>query len=160
MRAKQSKHGLTDTLHIDLKAHYDATTKRFVSGFVVANVGGLCDKAYSVASGVGEATIARARADVTKGRCLRKARRPQQAQRVSLERSKLDAWVLAQRETFEGDKYNGKKWFTEKTSEKSLWDRYCLDQSRLNQPAMGSSRLLHKIWKEHSEIKEVAPTGH
>lgn len=159
-KAKRLQSGLTDTLHMDLKAHFDASTKTFVSGFVVAAVGGLCEKAYCVALGLGEATICRARADVTTGRVLRKARRPEKLRRLSLHRSTLDAWVLAQRNTFEGDKYNGKKWYTEKATEKSLWDRYCLDCSRLNQPTQGTSRLLHTIWKEHTEIKEVAPTGH
>jgi hypothetical protein len=159
-RAQRANLGRTDTLHDDLKAHYDFRTATFVSGFVVAGVGGVCEKAYSVALGLSEATICRARADVTRGRGKRKARRPEKVRRISLERSKLDAWVVAQRDTFEGDKYNGKKWFTEKTTEKALWKRYCRDCSRLQQPAVGSSRLLHTVWKEHQEIVEVAPTGH
>lgn len=159
-RVQQGSLGKTDTLHMDLQAHYDETTRSFTRGFVVAGVGGLCEKAYSVALGLSEASIARARADVTRGRGLRKAHRAERIRRVCLARSKLDAWVLAQQDTFEGDKYNGKKWYTEKTTEPALWKKYTAECSRLNQPSVGTSRLLHTIWKEHLEIKEVAPTGH
>mmetsp|Transcript_24379 Transcript_24379/g.78633 ORF Transcript_24379/g.78633 Transcript_24379/m.78633 type:complete len:195 (-) Transcript_24379:112-696(-) len=159
-RMQRAGLGKTDTLHGDLRAHYDGATKTFTAGFVVAGVAGVCEKSYCMAIGLSEATIARARADVTKGRGLRKVHLPEKVRRVSLERSRLDAWVLAQRDTFEGDKFTGNKWYTEKTTALALWKRYCADCSRLNQPTVGSCRLLHTIWKEHTEIKEVAPTGH
>lgn len=159
-KARRNNLGLTDTLHLDLKAHFDLATRVFVPGFVVADVGGLCEKAYAVAIGLSEATIARARADVTQQRDLRKALRPEKRRRESSARSALDAWVMLQRETFEGDKYNGKKWFTEKTTADALWRRYTAECSKQNVPAAGSQRMLFTIWNEHKEIVEVSPTGH
>ncbi|KAL3909223.1 MAG: hypothetical protein SGPRY_009505 [Prymnesium sp.] len=45
-------------------------------------------------------------------------------------------------------------------TEKTLWHRYlrCCDKAQV--PAVGSSRLLFNIWKKHSEIVELKPTGH
>lgn len=159
-KAMRNQLGLTDTLHTDIKAHFDVVTRVFVPGFVVAGVGGLCEKAYVVAIGLSEATIARARADVTHGRSLRRALRPEKRRRVSLARSHLDAWVMQQRGTFEGDKYTGKKWYTEKTTADALWKRYTADCSKREVPAAGNQRMLFSIWKEHKEIVEVSPTGH
>eukprot|EP00962_Isochrysis_galbana_P003459 scaffold973_cov106-Isochrysis_galbana.AAC.2 len=62
-RMQRAGLGKTDTLHGDLRAHYDGATKTFTAGFVVAGVGGVCEKSYCVAIGLSEATIARARAD-------------------------------------------------------------------------------------------------
>ena len=101
---------LRGQLRDSLAQHYDAVTKTFTPSFVVGSVGDVCERAYVVATAVGEATYVRARADVTKDR---EASRGQQRRVRSEQRSCLDAWVRAQRETMEGDKISGQKWFTE-----------------------------------------------
>lgn len=84
----------------------------------------MCERAYVVAAGVSEATYVRARADVTKSRPTHQGRIKEKLERVSVARRHLDAWVRSQRNSMEGDKTSGLKWFTEKVTEKQLWDRY------------------------------------
>lgn len=128
--------------------------------FVVGGFGSVCERAFAVAAGVSEATFVRARADVTMKRPTHAGRRQVREKRVSASRSVLDSWVRAQRHTMEGDKNSGQKWYTEKTSERQLWMRYCKSCDLSQQPTVGTSRLLHEIWKQHHEIVEVKPTGH
>lgn len=115
---------LRDTLRDLLAEHYDASLGTFSNSFVVCGVGGMCERAYAVAAGVSEATFMRARCDVTKARPKHVGRVQVRAQRVSFVRAELDAWVRAQRNTMEGDKSTGLKWFTEKVTERQLWLRY------------------------------------
>jgi len=157
---KQKSGGMRDVLRQKLAAHYDSSSNTFQNSFVVGGVSGLCDRAFAVAAGVSEATFVRARADVTLVRPTHAGRLKVHARAVGADRAALDAWVRAQRNSMEGDKITGKKWYTEKTTEKQLWDRYVKSCDRVQQPTKGSSRLLFAIWKQHSEIVEVKPTGH
>lgn len=149
-----------DTLRRKMEEHYDFSLGMMQNSFVIAGFGGVCERAYVVASAVSEATYVRARADVTKRRPLHAGRKRVQQKRMSGARAVLDSWVRAQRLTMEGDKTSGKKWYTEKTTENQLWKRYCRGCDIQQQPTVGSPRLLHDIWKEHVEIVEVKPTGH
>lgn len=153
--------GLRDELRDDLAAHYDASTKTFSKGFVVGAVGGMCERAYAAAAGVSEITYARARADVTKGRHRAASRRAQRSSRKSAERAHLEAWIRSQQETMEQNKStDAVKYYTEKTTERQLWSKYLASCDRANRPSIGNSRLLHKIWKDFKNIREVGPTGH
>lgn len=121
---KASSGVLRDTLRQKLEDHYDAAIGQFSKTFVVCGVGGICERAYAVATGVSETTFVRARADVTLKRADHAGRVQVQQKRVSEARALLDAWVRAQRNTMEGDKTTGLKWYTEKVTEKQLWHRY------------------------------------
>lgn len=121
---KVSSGVLRDTLRDQLEAHYDAQLGHFSNSFVVGGVGRICERAYAVATGVSETTYVRARGDVTKKRAKHAGRVQVKVQRVSEARAHLDAWVRAQRNSMEGDKSTGLKWFTEKVTEKQLWHRY------------------------------------
>lgn len=125
---------LRDVLRDMLSQHYDASLGTFSNSFVVNGIGGLCERAFVVAAGVSEATYVRARADVTKSRPHHAERQQVRVQRVSEARRHLDAWVRAQRHTMEGDKTSGMKWFTEKVTEKQLWNRYVksCDRAQVN----------------------------
>lgn len=92
---------------------------------------------------------------MTKGRGKKPDRVKERVVRVSLARRSLDAWVREQRGTFEGDKANGLKWYTEKTTAKQLWDQYQRSCRTANVPTVGTQRLLHMVWKSHKEIVEV-----
>lgn len=152
--------GLRDTVRMILADHFDVGLRQFTNSFVVGKWPRACERAFAVGSGLSEVTFARARADVLQERPWHRER-VQVKHRVQLAaRRELDAWVRMQRETMEGDKITGTKWYTEKTTEKQLWHRYTTSCDRAKQPTTGSSRLLHKIWNEHTEIKERPPTGH
>lgn len=60
----------------------------------------------------------------------------------------------------EGDKTTGEKWFTEKVTEKQVWNRYVHSCDRAQQPTVGSSKLLHNVWRSPEDIVTVKPTGH
>lgn len=152
--------GLRDVMREELERHFDAASRSFSTSFVIGGVGTLCERAFAVGSGVSEPTFVRARADVTKSRPLHAGRVQLLEKRVQAARAALDAWVRAQRNTMEGDKTTGLKWYTEKTTARQLWQRYLASCDRAQQPAQGSQRLLALIWKEHTEIVEVKPTGH
>lgn len=152
--------GIRDILRKKLAEHYDASIGTFSNSFVVGCCGSVCERAYAVACSVSEATFVRARCDVTHNRGWHDERARKRHSKESEDRRALAAWVRLQRETMEGDKINGLKWYTEKTTEKELWNKYLSACDRANQPSVGSSRLLHKIWKEHTEYKEKPPTGH
>lgn len=127
-RSRLGTHGrsgaLRDTLRDMLAQHYDAQLGAFSNSFVVAGIGGMCERAYVVACGVGEATFVRARADVTKDRPTHVGRVRIRTRKVTNARCQLDAWVRAQRNSMEGDKSTGLKWYTEKVTERQLWLRY------------------------------------
>ena len=55
---------LRGQLRDSLAQHYDAVTKTFTPSFVVGSVGDVCERAYVVATAVGEATYVRARAEM------------------------------------------------------------------------------------------------
>lgn len=142
-----------------LAAHFDVSSCSFTNSFRVGDCGTVCERAFAVACGISEATFVRARADITKGRCWKKERQVKR-KRESDERRLLDGWVRLQTESMEGDKIVGEKWYTEKTTEKQLWNRYLASCDLAKSPAVGNSRLLYTIWKEHTELKERKPTGH
>jgi len=158
--ASQGSGGLRDILRKEMARHYDRNLNAFSHSFVVGSAGSICERAYAVASGASEATYARARADVTKDRPLHNGRATAKAAKESEARRLLGSWVCAQRNSMEGDKQSGLKWYTEKTTERQLWARYITTCDKAQQPSVGSSQLLWKIWKEHREIVEVPPTGH
>lgn len=152
--------GLRDSVRRLLAAHYDETLQQFSRTFVVGKCAHACERAFAVGSGISEVTFARARADVVQERRWHVDRVQLQQRQESSERRQLDAWVRLQRDTMEGDKISGNKWYTEKTTERQLWDRYVASCDRAQQPTVGNSRLLFTIWREHTEIKVKPPTGH
>lgn len=152
--------GLRDVLREELARHYDRGLRSFSQSFVVGDAGSICERAFAVACGVSEATYVRARADVTKDRPLHPGRACARASKQSEARRILNGWVCAQRNTMEGDKQSGQKWFTEKTTEPQLWARYVATCDKAQQPSVGTSQLLWTIWKEHKEIVQVPPSGH
>lgn len=152
--------GIRDVLRKTLTDHYDAALGTFTRSFVVGSYGRVCERAYAVACSVSEPTFVRARCDVTNNRGWHAERAVRRQQKESEERRSLEGWVCLQRETMEGDKINGLKWYTEKTTRKQLWNKYLESCDRANQPSIGSSKLLHRIWKEHKEYEEKPPTGH
>lgn len=152
--------GMRDVLRREMEGHYDLSRATFTCSFRIAEFGQVCERAFAVACAVSEVTFVRARADITKARGWHQHRANKRVKRDCEERRVLDGWVQLQRESMEGDKITGNKWYTMKTNEKQLWQRYLSSCDAAAQPAVGSSRLLHRIWKEHSEYKEVPPTGH
>lgn len=152
--------GVRDVLRRNLAAHYDSTLGTFTNTFVVGCNAYVCERAYAIACSVSEPTFVRARCDVTQCRGWHSERLIKRQRSETEDRRGLEGWVRMQRETMEGDKITGLKWYTEKTTEKQLWNKYLASCDRANQPSVGSSRLLHKIWKEHTEYKEKPPTGH
>eukprot|EP00962_Isochrysis_galbana_P054237 scaffold25754_cov104-Isochrysis_galbana.AAC.8 len=60
----------------------------------------------------------------------------------------------------EGDKICGNKWYSEKGTGRQLWERYLRDMNMVQQPSVGNPQLLYTVWKSHTEIHQVAPTGH
>lgn len=128
-----NKGELRDRLRDKLEEHYDAVERKFSQSFVVAGVGGVCERAFAVAAGVSETTFVRARSDVTLKRPTHAGRLQKRVQRVSSGRAHLDAWVRAQRNSMEGDKTSGLKWYTEKITERQLWMRYlkCCDKAQV-----------------------------
>lgn len=115
---------MRDILRAKLAEHYDVGLRSFSASFVVAGVSGICERAYAVAAGVSEATFVRARGDVTLNRPTHAGRVQLKVKRMTSARSQLDSWVRAQQNTMEGDKTPGLKWYTEKVTEKQLWQRY------------------------------------
>lgn len=152
--------GIRDVLRVSLAEHYDAPLCTFTNTFRVGKNAHVCERAYAIACSVSEPTFVRSRSDVTHNRGWRTERIAKRQRKESEARRDLDGWVRMQRDTMEGDKINGLKWYTEKTTEKQLWAKYLASCDRANQPSVGSSRLLHKIWREHDEYKELPPTGH
>lgn len=124
---------LRDKLRQKLEEHYDAEKGKFSQSFVVAGVGEICERAYAVAAGVSETTFVRARSDVTLKRPTHHGRVRERVKRVSCARAHLDSWVRAQRNSMEGDKTSGLKWYTEKVTERQLWMRYlkCCDKAQV-----------------------------
>jgi len=152
--------GMRDALRAKLEAHYDSRLREFQQSFVVAGCAAICERAFAVACGVSEATFVRARADVTHNRPTHAGRVTVQTEKISLQRRTLDTWIRKQRGSMEGNKTSGNKWYTEKTTERQLWKRYVTACDRAQQPTIGSSRLLWELWKSHTEIIQVKPTGH
>lgn len=144
--SKARSGALRDTLRELLAEHYDAGLGTFSNSFVVCGVGGMCDRAYAAAAGVSEATFMRARSDVTKERPKHAGRVQVRARRVSFVRAQLDAWVRAQRNTMEGDKSTGLKWFTEKVTERQLWLRYVRSCDHAQVPCHSLSGDLLHTW--------------
>lgn len=159
--SRKGSGGIRDVLRKSLEKHFDRALGVFTNSFVVGDCGGVCERAYAVACSVSEPTFVRARADVTQQRGWHEDRALVRNERESKERKQLEAWVRLQREHLEGDKCGTKeRWFTERETEKTLWKKYVAACDAACQCTVGSSRLLHKIWKEHKEYKEVPPTGH
>lgn len=152
--------GLRDTVRRLLSQHYDAGLQKFTQSFVVGRCAHACERAFAVGSAISEPTFVRARADVVQERGWHSDRVRQQQRRTNSARRELDGWIRLQRETMEGDKISGNKWYTEKTTQRQLWDRYVASCDRAQQPTIGNSRLLFTIWNEHTEIKAKPPTGH
>lgn len=157
---KKDLGGVRDTVRRLLAEHYDSTLRVFTNTFVVGKCARACERAFAVGTGLSEITFARARADVVHNRAWHHDRLVVVHRVESEARRILDAWVRLQRETMEGDKISGNKWYTEKTTERQLWQRYVSSCDRAKQPTTGTSRLLFKIWGEHTEIKAKPPTGH
>lgn len=160
MASKKDMGGLRDTVRTVLAQHYDAGLRRFTESFVVGRCARACERAFAVGSGISEVTFARARADVVQERGWHNDRLVVRERAECEARRALDAWVRLQRDTMEGDKISGNKWYTEKTTQKQLWDRYVSSCDRAKQPTTGNPRLLFTIWGEHTEIKAKPPTGH
>lgn len=156
----QGMGGMRDTMRRQLLQHFDPTLGCFTNSFVVGDCSFACERAFAVGSGVSETTYARARADVMQDRAWHSGRASKKERRESDARRELDSWIRLQRETMEGDKISGNKWYTEKTTAKALWSRYVASCDRAKQPAVGNARLLHTIWCEHKELKVKPPTGH
>lgn len=152
--------GLRDTVRKMLSQHFDSALGHFTRSFVVGKYAYACERAFAVGSAVSEVTFVRARADVMQNRPWHEQRASQKVRAEGEARRVLDAWVRIQRDTMEGDKITGFKWYTEKTTEKQLWARYIASCDRAKQPSTGNSRLLFTIWREHAEYKVKAPTGH
>lgn len=152
--------GLRDTVRRLLAEHYDGEACAFTPSFVVGKCARACDYAFAIGSALSEITFARARTDVVKNRGWHTQRLTIRHSIEGSDRRQLDGWVRLQKDTMEGDKISGDKWFTEKTTEHQLWSRYVASCDRAKQPTVGNSRLLFKIWKEHAEYKVVPPTGH
>lgn len=151
---------MRDTLRAQLAAHFDSSLNTFTNSFVVGANAHVCERAFAVACAVSEPTFTRSRADVTINRGWHKDRARKRANMESEDRRMLDGWVTLQRESMEGDKVSRNKWYGEKMSRQQLWNRYVASCDAANQPCVGTPRLLHKIWREHKEYKEVPPTGH
>lgn len=143
-----------------LSQHFDATMCHFTNTFVVGDCAHVCERAFAVGSGISETTFARARTDVMQDRGWHSHRASTKERRKCDARRELDGWVRLQRETMEGDKISGQKWYTEKTTAKALWARYVASCDRAKQPTVGNMRLLHTLWREHKEFKTKPPTGH
>jgi hypothetical protein len=62
--------------------------------------------------------------------------------------------------SFQGDKRVSGKYYTQKTSASALWSQYTTECSKARQVHYGSAQLLHTVFLEHTEIKQVGPTGH
>lgn len=152
--------GFRDTIRRLLAQHFDSVLGQFTRTFVVGKYAYACERAFAVGCAVSEVTFTRARADVIQDRPWHEQRVSKQVRVESEARRALDAWVRIQRETMEGDKITGDKWYTEKTTEKQLWARYIASCDRAKQPTVGTSRLLYTIWREHKEYKVRPPTGH
>ena len=151
---------LRDAARKDMQQHYDCGRRKFSNSFCIDGKGGCCIWAYGVASGLSEATFTRARTDVTKQRPLHPERVFHRDHVESAARRTLGAWVELQKETMEGDKRSGDKWYTERTNARQLWARYEQSCDEAKVPTVGSERLLWSEWKAHPEIVEQAPTGH
>lgn len=145
---------LRDKLRQKLEEHYDDREGKFSQSFVVAGVGGLCERAFAVAAGVSETTFARARSDVTHKRPTHRGRVQERVKRVSYARAQLNAWVRAQRNSMEGDKTSGLKWYTEKVTERQLWMRYlkCCDHAQVSDVQQGPSLCRRSGWLESTAI--------
>lgn len=143
-----------------LAAHYDVRSRKFQHTFVIAGVSGCCVVSAAIAASVSEATYARARGDVTKARPRHAGRSASRKDCMSSARRTLDAWVRTQRAGMEGDKICGNKWYSEKVTGRQLWERYLRDMNMVQQPSVGNPQLLYTVWKSHTEIHQVAPTGH
>lgn len=152
--------GMRDTVRRLLSEHYDSRLHQFTKSFVVGKCAHACERAFAVGTGLSEVTFARARADVVQERGWHSDRVQLKHRVEGSARRELDAWIRLQRETMEGDKISGTKWYTEKTTERQLWARYTASCDRAKQPTSGSSRLLFTLWREHTEIKMKPPTGH
>lgn len=152
--------GMRDTLRRHLSQHYDCALGEFTHSFVVGDCAHACERAFAIGSGISETTFARARGDVIQDRAWHAQRASKKERRESNDRRELDAWVRMQRETMEGDKITGDKWYTEKTTAKQLWARYIASCDRAKAPHVGNMRLLFTIWSEHKEFKVKPPTGH
>lgn len=161
VRAEQKDSGgFRDTVRRALAEHFDQGSSSFTRSFVVGKCAHACEHAFAVGSAISEITFARARTDLVQNRGWHAERRTIKHRIEGSDRRQLDGWVRLQRDTMEGDKISGVKWFTEKTTEHQLWSRYVASCDRAKQPTAGNSRLLFNIWKEHKEYKVVPPTGH
>ena len=151
--------GLRDAVRDTLEPHYDRTQGAFRETFRVGDCEGACIMACAVAMGISECTFSNARRDVTANRARHAGRSKVRQTRRSFEEESLDAWIRLQREGMEGDKSTGRRWYYGKLNEKELWRRYAADRDRAQQPLVGSSVMLWKLWKSHREILERPPCG-
>lgn len=158
--ASKEMGGIRDTMRRLLLQHFDSGLLHFTNTFVVGDCAHVCERAFAVASSVSDTTFARARADVMQDRDWHQQRACKRGRREAEARRELDAWIRMQRETMEGNKISGNKWYTEKTTAKQLWSRYVASCDRAKSPTVGNARLLFTIWSEHTELKAKPPTGH
>ena len=154
--------GKRGALASDLKGHYSSANRSLSRSFVVGPLNDCCDASAALAAGVSFQTYANARADVTLNRSSStKARKHRRAEKISYDRSIIDAYVRRLRGTFEGSK--GKEltaWYTGKRSIPKRWEDFKKHRTGKGLPIVGSVDIFREIWKTHDEIKEQGATGH
>jgi hypothetical protein len=153
-----------DTLRKQLELHYDGSL--FHRTFKVGNSTDCCAAAFAFASGVSWATFVRARADVTMDRPHRAVRKQRKTERQEAAKSQVNAYIRTVLNRLEGSKggtiIGGKtKYFTAIKSGPRRYEDYVIAQNAAKRKVLCTRvKTFMSIWKEHTEIVEVSPTGH
>ena len=130
---------------------------------MVGALGDCCSASAGLAAGLSFATFANSRADVTKDRPWHAGRCEQSSKQDGVERAHLEAYIRDLRRSMEGPKGGSAptaKWSIDKTSISKRWDHYKRYRVNAGQPIIGSEGLFKKIWREHTEIREISAKGH
>lgn len=151
------------SLASEMRRHYSTATHSFSRSFVVGPLNDCCVASASLAMGVSFQTFANARADVRKNRKLmtRGGRKRKRGDKVSSDRSIIDAYIRRLRGTYEGSK--GKetlRWYTGKRSIPKRWEDFKKHRSDNGLPVAGSLGIFRELWNSHTEILEQGATGH
>jgi hypothetical protein len=156
--------GKRDSFVSEIRGHFISTdTRSFSRSFAVGPLNDCCVASVGLAKGLSFQTFANARADVRINRTAttKMDRKRKRGEKVSGERSIIDAYIRRLRGTYEGAK--GKEtlgWYTGRRSIPKRWEDFKKHRSQNALPIVGSIGIFREMWNSHAEIHEQGSTSH
>eukprot|EP00965_Chrysotila_dentata_P219560 6191214-Pleurochrysis_carterae.AAC.1 len=158
----QNEGGLRDAMRKELEQHYSKETRSFGRSFVVGSKNDCCAASAALARGLTFNTYSKARADVRLERPWKDGRKVAKERIQTDQTAYIEAWIRDLRDGMEGSKGRERSdtWHTAKMPTKKRWEEYRDSLIRAKLPVIGSQSLFEKIWRKHTEIRQIGAKKH